>query len=318
MEKQVNPAVEKSLKTAAKSVKWLCVIVAVAVLFSGVTFIQPDEVGLVLRFGRLVGTTPAEQINEPGLKFALPYLIDDVIRVPVKRINEVKVDNLYSEGHILNSATSGYGLTGDENIVLVNSVARYRIIDPITYALDFVEPEAVLKELVAGATLKVIAGWQVDNILTREQKELAVEVMYEAQKQVDEVGLGVNLVSIEFSHLQPPHEVRSEFDRVTGAYVQKETMLREAEKYREQVIPAAIVSKDQIARQAESRKAEKVAAARSDVSIFKSLLDEYRKNPSITRIRVYRDRTDAIMDRITNTKLLPPDESEAVIILPSP
>lgn len=315
---QVNPAVEKSLKTAARSVKWICLIIAVAVLFSGVTFIQPDEVGLVLRFGQLVGKTPAEQINEPGLKFAFPYLIDDVIRVPVRRIQEVKIDNLFSEGFIIDSANSGYTLTGDDNIVLVEAVAKYQIVAPIPYALEFKDARAILKELVSSSLIQVIANRSVDSILTMEQKELAGEVLLSAQERVDKIGLGVHLVALEFSRIRPPHEVRNEFELVTSAYVQKETMLREANKYREQVIPAAIAESDRMIQQAESRKAERIAAARSDVALFYGLIDEYNNNLSITRVRVYRDRTDAIMERITNKKLLPPGETEATIILPAP
>ncbi len=317
---KVNPAVEKSLKSAATSVKWLCIIIAAAILLSGVTFIQSDEVALVLRLGKLVGKTPAEQINEPGLKFTLPYLFDEVIRVPVKRIQEVRVDNFYSEGHILNAATSGYGLTGDENFVLVNGTAKYRIIEPISYALNFEEPEAVLKELVAASILRAMAGWEIDNILTMEQKELADEVLAESQRRADDIGLGVSIVSIEFSHLQPPHEVRREFDMVTDAYLRQETMLQEANKYREEAIPAATAERDQMIRRAESEKVGKLAGARSDVALFYGLLDEYEKNPELTRIRVYRDRTDAIMERVIKKRLLPGDadrdERETVIILP--
>ncbi len=318
MAAQVNPAVEKSLKTAVRSIKWVCLLVAIAIFFSGVTFIQPDEVGLVLRFGKLVGKTPAEQINQPGLKFALPYIIDDVVRVPVKRIQEVKVDNLFSEGYIVDATSSGYALTGDENLVLVNSVAKYQIIDPIPYALEFADPEAILKELVSSSLLNVVSGWKVDNILTMEQKELADEVMVGAQERVDGIGLGVNLVAIEFSQLQPPHEVRQEFNLVTSTYVQKETMIQEANKYREQAIPGAIASSDQMVQQAESRKVERIAGAHADVALFYALLDEYIRNPSITRIRVYRDKTDAIMEKITNKKILPSGEREANIILPAP
>ena len=313
----VNPAVEKSLKSAATSVKWLCIIIAAAILLSGITFVQSDEVALVLRFGKLVGKTPAEQINEPGLKFTLPYLFDEVIRVPVKRIQEVRVDNFYSEGHILNAATSGYGLTGDENFVLVNGTAKYRIMDPVSYALNFEEPEAVLKELVAASILQVLASWEIDNILTMEQKELADQVLVDSQKRTDDIGMGVSLVSIEFSHIQPPHEVRREFDMVTDAYLRQETMLQEANKYREEVIPEATAERDRMIRLAESDKVEMLAKARSDVAVFHGLLDEYEKNPSLTRVRVYRDRTDAIMERVIKKRILPADDSkETVIILP--
>ena len=53
-------------------------VLAVITVTSTAFQIKPEEVGLVLRFGRAVRTT------EPGLHFKLPF-VEQVLRVPVQR-----------------------------------------------------------------------------------------------------------------------------------------------------------------------------------------------------------------------------------------
>ncbi len=111
---------------------------------SGITVVKPDEVAVILRWGRLVGQTPALQQHGPGLLFAFPRPVDQVVRVQVKHVWEVPVSTLassndYSDeneryGSTLNPLKQGYALTGDHNIVQANMVARYRVRDPAEWA----------------------------------------------------------------------------------------------------------------------------------------------------------------------------------------
>ncbi len=316
MNNRVNPVIESSFRSLSRIIRVAFILVILLFILSGITFINPGEVAIIVRFGRLVGDTPPEQIHQPGLKLTMPYIIDEVIRIPVERILEVRVSGLYSDGIISNAAESGYAITGDENIILVNAVAKYQITDPVQVALGIEDPVGILREIVTAAIIKNISGWTVDNVLTREQKELALAVLYEAQQRLDEIDLGVRLVAIEFSHLQPPVEVRSEFDLVTGAHVKKQTMLHEANRYREEIIPAAIAERDETIMQAEAYRINRLSEARRDVALFNGLIEEYRKNPALTRIRVYRDKTDLIMERIGNKTILPPGGNDGVLILP--
>ena len=109
---------------------------AVLYLLSGITIVKPDEVAVILRWGRLVGSTPALQEHGPGLLFALPQPVDEVVRVQVKRVSEVQVMTLMDtagEGDDDDEETNadlsslnplqGYAITGDHNIVHVNMMA---------------------------------------------------------------------------------------------------------------------------------------------------------------------------------------------------
>jgi modulator of FtsH protease HflK len=301
-----NTFVEKSLKTVQGYVKWIGLVVILGVLFSGVTFIRPDEVGLILRFGRLNGNNRAQQVLQPGLHFAFPYLIDNVVRVPVKRVQEVVVDDLYSSGSTNSKNSIGYVLTGDENIILVNAVLKYQISDPVKYVLESKDPQESLKRLLSGSLVREIAAAPVDYTLTDGKMELGELVLQNAQRKVDEMDLGVRLISIEFTHLQPPSEVRGAFESVNSAYVEKSTKLQEANRYMEENLPRAMAEKEQLVLEAEAFKANRVAQAREDVAQFYGILEEYKRNPEIVYERLYREKVMEIMESI-GTKIYLPD-----------
>ena len=61
------------------AVLWIVAIaLALAIGWSSVFQVEPEEVGLVLTFGEY-----ARQV-EPGLRFKLPYPIQTVIKVPLQ------------------------------------------------------------------------------------------------------------------------------------------------------------------------------------------------------------------------------------------
>ncbi|MCK4257833.1 MAG: FtsH protease activity modulator HflK [Halanaerobiales bacterium] len=316
MQNQTNNFFEKSLNTAILFLRWVSLIIIVGLLFSGVTFVQPSEVALILRFGKLVGNTPAEQIHQPGLLFAFPYLVDQVIRLSAKRVQEVVIDGLYSYEEIGNVINSGYALTGDENIVFVNAIIKYQITDPIKYGLQVDEPKEILRGLITSSLTENITCLSVDYVLAEGKKELANMVLQDSQQLVDGIDLGIQLIALEFTSLQPPEEVKKEFDLVTSTYVEKETMLKEAYGYKEQRIPYAIADRNAMIQSATARKVERIAQAKLNVAQFYGLLEEYEKNPEMIRQRIYLEKTEKIIQQVADRIFLPGEGSGVKIILP--
>ena len=127
---------------------------AVFYALSGITIVKPDEVAVILRWGRLVGDTPALQEHGSGLLFAFPRPVDQVVRVQVKHVWEVPVNTLNSDentmggfgfGKTLDPLTQGYALTGDQNVVHVKMVARYKVRDPAEWAFYGPKVEDILR-----------------------------------------------------------------------------------------------------------------------------------------------------------------------------
>lgn len=103
----------------------------VLILCSGIVRVESNKVAVVLRFGSLVGDTSGEQVLQPGLHFTLPFFVDEVIKVLVGTVQELTVKTYTTEGTSLKSVySSGYLLTGDKNIVLLELNVKYKISDP--------------------------------------------------------------------------------------------------------------------------------------------------------------------------------------------
>ncbi|MDF2987031.1 MAG: HflK protein [Eubacterium sp.] len=316
MNTQKISVIEESLKSSSLYIKIIAIVVIIGILLSGITFVQSGEVALVLRFGKLVGDIPAEQVLQPGIHFNLPFLMDKVIRIPVQKVQEVKIDSLYTYDFIKDISKTGCVLTGDNNIVILDAVLKYKITDPVRYTLGVEQPEENLKELTTCSLTGEIASMSVDRILTDQKKELAGAVLEEVQKRADQIGLGVQLVALEFTDLQPPNEVKDAFDQVTSTNVKNETLIQEAKSYKEKVIPQAVAERDSMIQGAKSYKLERIAQANSDVSQFYGVIEEYRKNPEVVHERLYREKVENIMKKIADTILVPKEESGENIILP--
>jgi membrane protease subunit HflK len=316
MKEKINSSIEQSLITSTVYIRWIAIIAIGGILLSGVTFVQSGEAAIVLRFGKLIGDTPAEQVHQPGLHFNLPFIIDKVIRVPVRKVQEVKIDGLYMDDYFEDIAKTGYALTGDENVVLLDAALKYKIIDPVKYVLEVEQPEINLKELATSVLTREIASMCVDDVLVKQKMELSRRVLIDAQKRADQIGLGVQLVAIEFTHIQPPHEVKDEFDLVTGTYVRNETMLQEAGRYKEKVIPEAVAERDSMIQQAKSYKVERIAQAKSDVAQFYGVIGEYRENTDVVHQRLYREKVENIMKKVAGKVFVPKGEGGENIILP--
>ena len=104
------------LDAAWHRMHWWVIAMIVLYAVSGTTVVKSDEVAVVLRWGRLVGDTPALQEHGSGLLFSFPRPIDRVVRVPVKRDYEVAISTLSGRAEAeeyaadtLNPVTQGYG-----------------------------------------------------------------------------------------------------------------------------------------------------------------------------------------------------------------
>ncbi len=332
MQSEQRKAINESLDSAFRFLRWSGIIVLIVIACSGVTFVKPDEAAMVLRFGRLTGATPADQVHGPGILIALPYLIDEVVRVPVKRVQEVQVTLFSGEAlpsiaddsedatapeASLDPRTVGYCLTGDQNIVHADALVKYQVSDPIAYALLTRAPESIVNDVVCEALTQAIGCAGVDAVLAEGKKALATSVMLRAQKRLDDAGVGVALAALEFREIRPPDAVAPDFEAVVSAYVEKETKVRESHTYRETEVPQAQADRDRMISDAEAFAADRLARARGEVSTFRSVLAEYRDNPKVVRERLYREATEKIVGGVGSRTLVPRTGGRMTVLVPS-
>jgi modulator of FtsH protease HflK len=306
------------LDAAWQRMHWWVALMAVLYAFSGVTIVKPDEVAVVLRWGRLVGETPALQQHGPGLLFAFPKPIDEVVRVQVKHVWEVSVttlapasfdfDTQYTMGGLetLDPIKQGYALTGDQNIVQANMVARYRISDPAEWAFYGAKAEDVLRVEVTAAMVRSLGEMGVDRVLSDGRKTLIAVATRRAQMGLDASHSGLELTSLELTRLAPPSALAGDFDAVQSAFVESQTAQNKAQAFAQSAIPQAQAEADRGIQSAHAEADSELASARGEANAFRSLEREYRANPAVIRERLYRDAIEKAISSAGTVLWVPP------------
>jgi membrane protease subunit HflK len=300
-----------------KYFRYVVVAAAVLILLSGVYRVDSHEAAVVLRFGRLVGNTPEEQIRRPGLHFALPFFIDEVIRVPVQTVHELTISTHYKMGRIFpNVAMSGYLITGDNNIVLVRANVRYQISNPAQYALFNSYPLGMIDGIVSGELTQAVAGMDIDFVLTRGRAELANMIMWNSQRIIDQLGIGVSITGVELTEVIPPNETAIYFERVASAAITKETGIQQAREQAASKIFGAQATASALTQSAISGQALRLSRAHGEMAEFNGLYEQFVQNPEIIMAGTFRERSAAILSRAGNTIIVPDGVAAPHILLP--
>jgi len=310
-----QPAVEV-LGALIRRAHWPLALLFFLYLFSGVTAVGTDEVALVLRFGRIVGDSPGEQVHSAGLLWALPRPIDEVVRVPTGRVHEVEIADLWrapqgeeewrQPSQSIDPEREGYCLTGDRNLVQLYLLARYRVIDPIAYALLQADPHALLRDVVQAEAVRATGRESIDSVLSEGRKVLGSTVRTEAQERLDEVASGLELIAVEIAEFAPPLAVVPAFVEVNTAFIESRQIYVDAERYRETEIPKAESERDQMLFDARIDAANAIADANGEAEAFGALVAEHEKNPRVVSERLLIEGVERAFARAGQRQFVQP------------
>jgi len=277
----------------------LIVLAAVALwAFSGFYTVGPDEVGVVLRFGKYI---PPEV--QPGLNYHLPYPIETVLTPPALRVNKTDIgrapDDFARRGSTRprDLPEESLMLTGDENIVVVDFTVLWRIKpDGVgDFLFNIQNPEGTLKAVAESAMREVIGRSNIQPILTgarTSNEQVVQEVM---QTTLDNFGSGIQVTQVQMQKVDPPAQVIDAFRDVQAARADLERLQNEAETYANRVVPDARGRAAQILQVAEGYQQQAVAEAKGQSSRFLKVYDEYKKAPDVTRQRIYLETMERIL-----------------------
>lgn len=299
--KKKNAVFEDIITTISRYFVVLVVIVIVCIALSGIKFVKSGEVAMVLRFGKLVGDTPEEQVHQPGILFAFPYIIDEVVTVQTGSVMERTVTTHYTEGAMSTLNNNGYVVTGDNNIALMKVSVKYTISDPVSYALHVKDVEKIIDACVSNAMLERAACTDFDTILTSGKEKYGLQVKNVAQESLDNNSVGISISTVELTTVAPPEEVKAYYDGVNQASIDRETKIKEANQYKDKVIIEAGATKDKLVSEAEVLYAQKTAAAKSDLTEFYGLLEDYEKSYSsqaLVRTRIRNEKIAQVIGKI--------------------
>ena len=298
------------LSSLTKYFKYAVIVMGLIICLSGVRFVRSGNVALILRFGSLVGDTKEEQIHEPGLLLAFPYVIDEVIMVPTGSVIEQKITTHYTEGYMSGWKEDGYVITGDQNIAVISTCVKYKIIDPVAYALNMKDIEGIVNGSVSNAMVEVAANMSVDDILTSGKNQYANSTIQKAQEKLDIAGAGISIINLELTTVSMPKEVVAIYENVNAAAVQASTLIEEAETYRDTKIPEAQAQAAALISEANSSYSSAISSANQAVAEFWGLLEEYNLNKTVVRTRIYNEKISEAISKIGTVKVVQDGDSK--------
>ncbi len=299
---------------SGKLLRWLVLGIALVIFFFSSWFtIGPEEVGVVLRFGKYVRTV------NPGLNFKWPFGIETVYKVPVQRqlkqefgfrtlragVRTQYSGRPYKEESLM--------LTGDLNAAEVEWIVQYRIADPYKYLFKVRNAETTFRDINEAVMREIIGDRTVNEVLTVGRQEIASAAEVMVQELANQYETGIKVDQIVLQDVNPPDEVKPSFNEVNEAQQEKEKLINQARSEYNKVIPKAKGEALRIIEEAKGYATERVNEAKGDVARFNDLFREYRKAKEVTRERMYLETMNDILSKV-GRKLI--TDKKATGILP--
>uniref|UniRef100_A0A3B0LZV0 Protein HflK n=1 Tax=Arsenophonus endosymbiont of Trialeurodes vaporariorum TaxID=235567 RepID=A0A3B0LZV0_9GAMM len=273
----------------------VCIIAAVVIIWaaSGFYTIKESDRGVVFRFGKYSHTV------EPGLNWK-PNFIEKVIPINVETIRE--------------QATNGMMLTSDENVIQVEMNVQYRVTDPAQYLFNVTNPDNSLRQAIDSAVRGIIGQSAMEQVLTTKRAFIRDETQKELENTIRPYNMGITILDVNFQAARPPEAVKAAFDDVIAAREEEQKTIREAQAYRNEVLPLAKGNAQKLIEEATGYKSSVVFKAEGEVASFTKMLPEYRAASQITRERLYIETMERVL---SNTrKFIVNDKSNSMFVLP--
>jgi membrane protease subunit HflK len=278
-------------------------------LARGIYTVGTESVGVVQRFGRFVGTTG------PGLHLKLPFGIDRVTILPVKR--QLKMEFGFGSPGATNpdqtspeSRRESDMVTGDLNAAHVEWVVQYEIADPEVYLFHMREPGPTLRDLSESVMREVVGDRTVDEVLTIGRQGIENDAIAKLTVLVQELRMGLRVQQVQLKNVHPPAPVQRSFDEVNRAQQEREQMINQANGEYNKVVPRASGEAAKELSAAEGYALKRVNEAEGDVSRFRSLLEQYEKAPEVTRQRLYLETMSDVIPRLGGKIILDADAKQ--------
>src|SRR5271169_2895205 len=266
--------------------------------FSGFFRVEPDELGVVLRFGQFIREV------QPGLNYHLPYPIETALTPKALRVNKIDIGfDMHRGATMRDVPEESLMLTGDENIVDVDFSVLWKVKPDRVgdYLFNVQNPEATVKAVAESAMRQVIGRSNIQAILTGARQTIETAVQEGMQKTLDDYGAGIVVQQVQLQKVDPPAQVLDAFRDVQAARSDLERAQNEAQTYANRVVPEARGRAAKITQDAEAYREQTVAEAKGETSRFLQIYDQYKKAPSVTRQRMYLETMERILGENSKT-----------------
>lgn len=291
---------------------WL--LVALLFLWTGFYTVPADSEGVVQRFGGFHKTVKS------GLNFKIPYGVDHVTIVPVRR--QLKMEfgfesrsggtNPYQESK--EPGLERAMVTGDLNAALVEFVVQYRVSSPRDFLFTVADPEETMRAAAEAVMREVVGDRTVDEVITIGRQEIESECQVRLQRVAQAYQLGLAIDAVQLKNVNPPREVQASFDEVNQSQQEKQRMINVANGEYNKAVPRARGEAERRIAEARGAALKRVNEAEGDAQRFTAVFTEYKRAPEVTRQRLYLETMGKVLPEI-GRKIIVDDKSQQVLPL---
>ncbi|HXA25665.1 MAG TPA: FtsH protease activity modulator HflK, partial [Acetobacteraceae bacterium] len=293
--------------TGGRGLALIAIGVAALWLASGIYRVQPDEQGVVLRFGGF------NRMTLPGLNYHLPWPIERVETPAVTRINRIEVGYRSAGGARIETDNQGgrtvleesLMLTGDENIIDINFAVFWRINDAVGYLFNTRNPPLIIKAVAESVMREVIGRTPIQPALTELRAQIETDVLRQTQQILNNYKTGVEITQVQLQKVDPPAEVVESFLDVQRANTDAERLRNEAEAYHNDIVPRARGDAARIVAEGQGARQASIAQATGQTQRFLSVLAAYQTAREVTLRRMY---LETMQDILTHSPSLVVDD----------
>ncbi len=298
-------------------------VVAALLLYcsTGLFSVQPGEIGIKLRFGAITAPDLA-----PGLHYRLPWPFESDRIVPTDLVRRAELgfrsaadlgartlarDQLTVGGpsNPVPSAIKATGfwfekqsvlaesflLTGDGNFIDIRFSVQYRVKNPVAFAYQMAEPEALVRSLTLAALRGVVATASIDAVYTTDRDAIEQRVRRSVQARLDGYDAGIELLSVRLLYVHPPAEVHDAFRDVASAQEDKLRTINRAETFAVEKVNQAQGEAAAKIEEAKAFQEARILQAEGDAAGFSLKVDAYRQAPELTRFRLQLETIEAVL-----------------------
>ncbi|MCL2196268.1 MAG: FtsH protease activity modulator HflK [Treponema sp.] len=267
-------------------------IVVLILLGTSIFIVDQTEQAVITRFGKFIA------IREPGLHLKLPFGIDQNYTVNVRTFQTEEFGFRTRRGGnypaYSSQSTESVMLTGDLNIVDVEWIIQYRVVDPKAWIFNVNERRPTIRDVSRSAINMLVGDRAIMDIMGIERSAIEIEALAIMNNRFREYGLGIDVVNVKLQNVTPPSGVQEAFEDVNKAMQDLERLINEGQQVYNEEIPRARGEAERTIQVAQGYATERVNKARGDVARFNSVYNEFRNAPEVTRQRLYYEMIEEV------------------------
>ncbi len=277
-------------------------------IFSSIYSVNPDEVGVIRRFGKYIATT------KPGLHWRLPFNIDKLNKVKVTyvykeefgfRTVQAGVNTRYAKNNFLEESSM---LTGDLNVIIVEWIVQYKIKDPTKLLFNIRDPRKTIRDLSESVMRQVVGDYSVSEVLTTRRIDINQGVQEKLQEILDSYESGIDVLTVKLQDVNPPDQVKRSFNEVNEAKQEKEKMINQAWEAYNKVIPRAKGEAEKTISESQGYALQRINTAQGEANRFTATWKAYKEAKEVTRKRLYLETLSDILPRAAKVYIFDPKE----------